>query len=430
MSGEIVSVAEGANVAVVVGEDNAEVAHRRRVQPRRRRLRPARPRHPRRLRLGAAAEARPAGARPDHLRRSDRGAAAFTPNGDCRYDRIRIRFRTTTSDDGNVQIVKPGGKLVRDPGPRRVPQALPLPHLLLGRPAARRRHRAARPLQAAGEAARPGPGPGPAGDDPPAPGAAESRARRASATAQAPATAGPRAAELSGFLAAAGVLVAALASAAAILLPPSRSRSAAMLAALVLFPVLILGDQWHTHQIVDLRDTTAAGWRPCSLAGAVAVGALAAIFRRWPLLLPLAIVAALPFRVPLHSGGDTANLLVPLYLVIAGGVLAVDAPRLDLAAALARPPARPGAVAAAAARRLRRPLRAAGALLGRLLESAAEHLLLPRPLHRRLRAAERRRVGPAAALCDPGPGRGRGGRLRPDRLGRVRSAAASSGTTR
>jgi hypothetical protein len=40
------------------------------------------------------------------------GGHAFTPNGDCRQDRIRIRFRTTVSDDGNVQIVKPGGKLV------------------------------------------------------------------------------------------------------------------------------------------------------------------------------------------------------------------------------------------------------------------------------------------------------------------------------
>jgi hypothetical protein len=40
------------------------------------------------------------------------GRTAFTPNGDCRNDQIRIRFRTTVSDDGNVQIVKPGGKLV------------------------------------------------------------------------------------------------------------------------------------------------------------------------------------------------------------------------------------------------------------------------------------------------------------------------------
>jgi hypothetical protein len=37
---------------------------------------------------------------------------SFTPNGDCRYDRMRIRFRTTQSDRGTVQIVKPGGKLV------------------------------------------------------------------------------------------------------------------------------------------------------------------------------------------------------------------------------------------------------------------------------------------------------------------------------
>lgn len=37
---------------------------------------------------------------------------AFTPNHDCRYDRIRIRFRMTQSDQADVQVVKPGGKLV------------------------------------------------------------------------------------------------------------------------------------------------------------------------------------------------------------------------------------------------------------------------------------------------------------------------------
>jgi hypothetical protein len=37
---------------------------------------------------------------------------SFTPNGDCRYDRMRIRFRTTQSDHGTVQVVKPGGKLI------------------------------------------------------------------------------------------------------------------------------------------------------------------------------------------------------------------------------------------------------------------------------------------------------------------------------
>ncbi|HEY5709221.1 MAG TPA: O-antigen ligase family protein [Solirubrobacterales bacterium] len=129
---------------------------------------------------------------------------------------------------------------------------------------------------------------------------------------------------MSELLAGAGVLIAAGVAASAILLPPGRIRAATMLVALALFPILILGDQWHSRAIVDLRDSTG---RMVGL-GALAVGASAAlayVFRRWPMLLPLAIVAALPFRVPLQAGGDTANLLVPLYLVIAAGVLAVAA---------------------------------------------------------------------------------------------------------
>lgn len=127
---------------------------------------------------------------------------------------------------------------------------------------------------------------------------------------------------MSDVLAGAGVFLAAGAAAASILLPAGRSRSLAMLVAVGLFPILILGDQWHTHQIVDLRhdDTRIAG---LLAIGIVAVSALAFVFRRWPILMPLAIIAALPFRVPLHAGGDTANLLVPLYLVIAGAVMAI-----------------------------------------------------------------------------------------------------------
>jgi hypothetical protein len=37
---------------------------------------------------------------------------AFTPNGDCVFDRERIRFRVTQSDDAVVQVVKPGGRLI------------------------------------------------------------------------------------------------------------------------------------------------------------------------------------------------------------------------------------------------------------------------------------------------------------------------------
>ena len=40
------------------------------------------------------------------------GQQAFTPNGDCRQDNIRIRFRTTISDDGTVQVIRPGGRTV------------------------------------------------------------------------------------------------------------------------------------------------------------------------------------------------------------------------------------------------------------------------------------------------------------------------------
>ena len=126
---------------------------------------------------------------------------------------------------------------------------------------------------------------------------------------------------MSAFLSGAGLVIAAACAAASILLPAGRMRSAAMLTALVLFPVLILGDQWHNHQIVELRHDEAKA-AVAIVLGTVIVIALAWVFRRWPVLMPLSIIGTLPFRVPLESGGETANLLVPLYVVIAAGVLA------------------------------------------------------------------------------------------------------------
>jgi O-antigen ligase len=122
------------------------------------------------------------------------------------------------------------------------------------------------------------------------------------------------------ILSALGVLIAAGSAAAAILLAPGRARAGAMLLALALFPVLILGDQWNSAQIVDLREN-AASFIALGAASLIAAAIVAAIFYRWVIMLPLAIVFALPFRIPLEAGGDTANLLVPLYLVIGGGVL-------------------------------------------------------------------------------------------------------------
>ena len=125
----------------------------------------------------------------------------------------------------------------------------------------------------------------------------------------------------------AGVVVAALLAAVVLLAGSPRLRAAAMLAALVLTPVLLVANIWSTPQFEPLRE------RPTLLLAAaagglviLAVGAFA-IHRR-PELLALAAAAALPFRVPIESGGDTANLLVPLYVVIAAGVLAYALPRL------------------------------------------------------------------------------------------------------
>jgi len=45
------------------------------------------------------------------------------------------------------------------------------------------------------------------------------------------------------------------------------------------------------------------------------------LFVRRPSTFPLLVVGALAFRVPVEVGGQSANLLVPLYVVIGGGIL-------------------------------------------------------------------------------------------------------------
>ena len=117
-------------------------------------------------------------------------------------------------------------------------------------------------------------------------------------------------------------LVAGLAASGAFVLPSARARALSALVALVLAPALLLAELWNNSQIVHLRDRptlAAAG----AVAGAVVIVALAAVVRRLPWLLPLAAVFTLPFRVPFESGGQSANLLVPLYVVVATGVVAL-----------------------------------------------------------------------------------------------------------
>jgi O-antigen ligase len=119
----------------------------------------------------------------------------------------------------------------------------------------------------------------------------------------------------------AGIVATALAVAAVFALPGLRGRAIAAIVALVLAPTILLGELWDNPQIASLRDRPAA-LAVALLLGICAIGGLAALFVRRPQLLPLLAFAALPFRVPVDTGGDSANLLVPLYAVVAGGVAA------------------------------------------------------------------------------------------------------------
>jgi O-antigen ligase len=65
-----------------------------------------------------------------------------------------------------------------------------------------------------------------------------------------------------------------------------------------------------------------------AVGAVVVLAVLAVLFDRRPAWLPVAAAATLPFRVPIASGGSTANLLVPLYLVVAAGAAAYAVPRL------------------------------------------------------------------------------------------------------
>src|SRR4051794_405077 len=125
----------------------------------------------------------------------------------------------------------------------------------------------------------------------------------------------------------AGMVVAAALAAGAVLGRTVRGRAWAMLGALIVTPVLLVSEIWNSPQVETVRDRgvlalVAAG------GGGGALGGLGWLFARRPGFFALLALAALPFRVPVQAGGSTANLLVPLYVVIGAGALAWLVPRL------------------------------------------------------------------------------------------------------
>jgi O-antigen ligase len=134
-------------------------------------------------------------------------------------------------------------------------------------------------------------------------------------------------AALTGPLPKAGVVVVAALAAAALLVADRRLRALAMLGALVLAPVLLLTDIWNSPQLDIVHRHPLEAVVGAGVAVAALIGAAAVLVRRQWLVAPLAVFA-LPFRVPVStgaataSGTTTANLLVPLYFVVAAGALA------------------------------------------------------------------------------------------------------------
>jgi putative inorganic carbon (HCO3(-)) transporter len=116
-------------------------------------------------------------------------------------------------------------------------------------------------------------------------------------------------------------LAAALAAACVLVLREPRARALAMPVALVLAAAAV-----GLLSASTIQDEIGARARLLVMGGALGVVCLlvlAVLFYRRPALVVLLTIAALPFRIPVPTGhDDTANLLLPLYVVIAGACLA------------------------------------------------------------------------------------------------------------
>ena len=116
-------------------------------------------------------------------------------------------------------------------------------------------------------------------------------------------------------------LAAALAAACVLVLREPRSRALAMPVALVLAAAAVglLSASTIEDEIGARAGLLAVG----GAVGLVLLLGLAVLFYRRPALVVLFTIFTLPFRIPVPTGADdTANLLLPLYVVIAAACVA------------------------------------------------------------------------------------------------------------
>jgi putative inorganic carbon (HCO3(-)) transporter len=119
----------------------------------------------------------------------------------------------------------------------------------------------------------------------------------------------------------AGVVAVAVGAAGSLLFSNPRQRAAAISLTLVLAGVLLLGHIWHNPQFRSISGNGAL-FTLLLVSGLGVVAALALLFHKSNELFPIVAVGVLPFRVPIEAAGTTSNLLVPLYVVIAGAAVA------------------------------------------------------------------------------------------------------------
>jgi hypothetical protein len=119
---------------------------------------------------------------------------------------------------------------------------------------------------------------------------------------------------------AAALTVAAIGAAAVLVMREPRARAIAMVASLAVAAGALVALK--AHAVSDGLSGHGAVAAAAAVAGIVVLAVLTEVIRRRPEAFALLAFAALPFRVPVAIGSENANLLLPLYAVIAAGALA------------------------------------------------------------------------------------------------------------